>query len=182
MGQVLAPQQLDREGKTAFQKGDWTAALRAFQAAEQAYLAAGKPLMAAEMVNNCSVAHLKLGDAQAALDVLEGIADQYAAAGDLRRQGMTLGNQGAALEALGRLEEALVVYEESAELLKKTGEFDLRSHVQQSISMIQFRMGKQLQALASMQAGIDAIPKPSPRQRFLKKLLHLPMKMMPGGR
>jgi len=182
MGRVLTPQQLAREGKTAFQKKDWTAALRAFQAAEQAYVAAGDPLMAAEMTNNCSVALLKAGDAQAALDVLNGIADRFATSGDLRRQGMTLGNQGAALEALGRLDEALAVYEESAELLKVAGEFDLRSHVQQSISMIQFRTGKQLQALASMQAGMDAIPKPSPRQRFLRKLLHIPMKMMPGSK
>ena len=181
MEQVLTPQQLDREGKAAYQKKDWIAAQRAFQAAEGAFIAAGDLLMAAEMTNNRSVVLLKAGDAQTALDVLNGIADRYAASGDLRRQGMTLGNQGAALEALGRLDEALAVYEESAELLKKAGEFDLRSHVQQSISMIQFRTGKQLQALASMQAGMDAIPKPSPRQRFLKKLLHIPMKIMPGG-
>ena len=47
-----------------------------------------------------------------------------------------------------------------------------------SLSMLQFRLGKQLQALATMHSGLDGVKKPSPKQRFLKKLLNIPIEMI----
>jgi hypothetical protein len=51
-------------------------------------------------------------------------------------------------------------------------------HVTQSISGLQLRTGKQLQAVATMQAGLEEIEKPTPKQRFLKRLLQVPFKML----
>jgi hypothetical protein len=40
------------------------------------------------------------------------------------------------------------------------------------------RMGRQLQALASMQNGLEGVKKPSPRQKFLQKLVKIPFNMV----
>jgi tetratricopeptide (TPR) repeat protein len=93
---------------------------------------------------------------------------------------MALGNRGAALEALERNEEALIVYQQAADILQQAGEDQLRAQVMQSLSMLQLQMGRQLQALASMQNGIDGVERPSASQKMLEKLLNIPMNVATG--
>ncbi len=178
MSEVTSPQKLVAQGKSAYKNGDYLAAAQAFQSARQAYESAGEALDAAETANNCSVAYLQAGEAEAALKAVEGTEEIFAQAGDLRRQGMAAGNRAAALEALERLEEAAQAYQLSADLLEQAGEDQLRANVMQSLSGLQFRNGRHLEALASMKAGVDGVQKPSPRQRFLKRLLNIPFDML----
>ena len=91
---------------------------------------------------------------------------------------MAWGNQAAALEALGKLEEAEADYKRSAELLMKLGEDDLHARVMQSLSALQMKQGRQMEALGSMQAGVSGIKRPNLRQRLLKRLLKLPNKLL----
>jgi tetratricopeptide (TPR) repeat protein len=178
MSETLSPKELAKKGKNTYERGDYLAAAQAFKAASQGYTSAGNKLTAAEMDNNASVAYLQAGEAESALTAVVGTAEIFAQAGDLRRQGMAIGNYAAALEALERLDEADQAYRESAEILKQAGEDALRANVMQSLSTLQFRTGKQLQALATMKAGLEDIKKPSPRQRFLKRLLNIPFDML----
>jgi tetratricopeptide (TPR) repeat protein len=96
----------------------------------------------------------------------------------LRRQGLALGNLAAALEANGRLEEAVELYQQSADVLKQAGEDQLRANVMQSLSAVQLRTGRQLEALASMSAGLEDIKHPNPKQSILKRLLRIPFRML----
>lgn len=180
MSDAASPNQLAKEGKAAYQRGDYLEAAHAFEAARQGYLALGDRLMAAEMANNCSVAYLQAGDGEAALAAVEGSETIFAEAGDLRRQGMALGNRGAALEALERNEEAIAAYQQAAQILEQAKEDQLRAQVMQSLSMLQFQMGRQLQALATMQNGLEGVQRPSPKQKMLKKLLNIPFNMTTG--
>ena len=173
--EVLSAEQLGREGENAYRRGDFGAAERSFLAAADSYRAAGQELMALEMQNNRSVVLLAAGRASEALQAAENCAEKFAEAGDVKRRALALGNQAAALEALKRLDEALLVYQQSADLLKRIGESELRLYVMQAISKIQFRSGRQLQALASMQAGVEGLKKPTLKQRLLKRLLRLPL-------
>jgi tetratricopeptide (TPR) repeat protein len=178
MNEAITPKKLANEGKDAYRKGDFLAAAQSYEAAALSYTASDDDLAAAEMLNNSCVAYLQAGNAQAAMRVVDETAATFARARDLGRQGMALGNLGAALEALNRPDEALDVYWQSSELLKQAGEFELRANVMQSISSLQLRTGKQLQALATMQAGLDGITHPNPKQRILKKLLQVPSKFL----
>ena len=178
MNETLTPQQIAKEAQSAYKMGDFAGAAQSFEAARQSYLAASDPLMAAEMANNVSVALLQAGDPQGALQAVEGTAALFNEAGERKRQALALGNQAAALEALKRLEEAEQAYWQSAEILKALGETDLRLSVMQSISALQLRTGRQLQAVATMQAGVENLEKLTPKQRLLKRLLNIPMKMM----
>lgn len=175
---TYTPQQLAKDGKKAYEHGEYLAAAQAFLAAKEGYMAAAQPLEAAEMANNASVAYLQAGDGQAALDVVEGTDQIFAEAGDLRRQGMAIGNRAAALEALDRDEEAVQAYLAAAQLLEQAGEGQLRANTLQSLSMLQFQMGRQLQALMSMHQGLEGVKRPTPKQMFLKKLLNIPVDMM----
>lgn len=174
MNDVLAPVDLVKTAQRAYESGDYPAAARSFLAAAQGYQARGEALTAAEMQNNASVAWLQHGDGAAALKAVEGTPQIFAAAGDLRRQGMALGNLAAALEGTRQLEEAAEVYQQAADVLKQAGEGELRAHTLKALSVLQLRSGKQLLALATMQAGVDGIEKPSLREKALKKLLKLP--------
>ncbi len=181
MSEALSPKQLISEAQSAYRRGDYAAAAQSFEAVRQSYLLAGKEILAAEMANNVSVALLQNGNPEEALQAVTGTAAVFAAAGDQKRQAMAIGNQAAALEALNQLDEAEQLYWQSAEILKNINETDLRLSALQSISALQLRTGRQMQALATMQAGIAGIEKPSLKQRMLKNLLNLPMKMMSAG-
>jgi tetratricopeptide (TPR) repeat protein len=178
MSETLDGKLLLAEGQKAFQTGKFTDAALAFVQAERAFRVGGLNVEAAEAANNASVAQLKAGDPAAALQSAEGTDTAFAAAGDIRKQGMAVANQAAALEGLGRLDEALERYTRAGELLKQCGEKELRAMVLKNISTLQLRTGKQLQALASMDAALDNQPKLSLRERLLHKLLRVPLDML----
>jgi len=178
MSEAQSPEELAKKGKSEFKKGDHLAAAHTFEAASQGYRVSGKLLDSAELANNASVAYLQAGEAPEALRIVEGTPEVFEQSGDLRRQGMALGNYASALEALDRLDEASESYRHSAEILEQAGEDQLRANVMHSLSTLQLRSGRQLQALASMHSGIDGVKKPSPRQRMLKRLLNIPFDML----
>jgi tetratricopeptide (TPR) repeat protein len=178
INEVLNPQQITKEAQSAYKAGDYVAAAQSFEAARQGYLSANDLVMAAEMANNVSVALLQAGDAQSALHAVEGTDIVFNEAGERKRQAMALGNRAAALEALKRSEEAEQAYWQSAQILKELGEEDLRLSVMQSISALQLRTGKQFQAVATMHSGMENLEKPTPKQRFLKRLLNIPMNLL----
>jgi len=180
MNEILSPKQIEKEAAAAYQSGDYASAAHSFEAARLAYQSANDPVKAAEMANNCSVAFLQNGDKEAALNAVEGTEAIFTEAGDQKRLAMAYGNRAAALEALNRLEEAEHTYWKSAQILKEIGEEDLRLSVMQSISALQLRTGRQMQAVATMHAGVENIEKPTLKQRFLKRLLGVPMQMMTG--
>ncbi|MFM8321471.1 MAG: hypothetical protein ACKOC5_11200 [Chloroflexota bacterium] len=173
-----APQQLGKDGQAAYQRGDYRGAARLFEASCAAYREAGDALNAAEMANNACVAHLQSEDPGAALQVVEGSAEVFAAAGDLRRQGMALGNRASALEHLERNEEAVQAYLLASQVLEQAGEDQLRAQVMQSLSMLQLEMGRQLQALVSMHQGVEGVQRPNAKQRLVKQLLKIPLDML----
>jgi len=178
MNEEISINQLVAEAKSAYQQGEYLTAARSFEAAAAGYIASNDQLAAAEMRNNSSVAFLQAGEAHAALEVVQETAQVFAAAGDLRRQGMSLGNLGAALEAVDRLPEAMDAYQQSAELLEQAGEQDLRAYVMKSISALQLRKGKPIEALSTMQSGLEGIEHPKPQERLLKRLLKAPFKFL----
>jgi tetratricopeptide (TPR) repeat protein len=178
MAETLSPQKLSKEGTSAYKRGDYLMAAQSFEAAVQAYIASDDKLNAAEMANNCSVAYLQAGEAEAALKAVQDTPEIFAEAGDVKRQGMAEGNKASALEALERLDEATDAYLRSAELLQQAGEDQLRANALSSLSALQFKKGRQLQALASMQSGLNGVKKPTAKQKFIKKLLDIPFQMI----
>lgn len=169
------------QAEKAFRAGNFSEAADLYKQAAEVNMAHEDAPQAAENMNNRSVALLQAGDAAGALQAAQGTEQVFAQAGDLRRQGLALGNQAAALDALGRLDEALERYRQSSDLLKQVGDKESRAVVLKSISVLQIRTGKHLEAVATMDAALDNQPKPSFKERLLKKLLDIPFKIMGRG-
>jgi len=166
-------QQLSRDGKSAFEAGNYESAAGMFQRAAEGHLALKDEVSAAEMKNNLSVALLKLGRSREALEAAAGTEQIFAGAHDRKRQAMAIGNQAAALEALQRFDDALAAYERSAGLFAEAGEGDLRSMVLKSAAAIKLRRGKVAESAFKMIGSLEAKDKPSVFDRILKFLLRL---------
>lgn len=165
----------------AYHAEDYTTAAQLFTHASENSALQGDALQTAEMQNNLSVALLKAGHPKAALDAALGSDAVFSEAGDTKRQAIALANIAAALEDLNRLVEALDHYQQSSILFHQLGEDDMRSYILKRISTIQIRKGKQLEALASMNASLESKAKLSLTDRILRSLMKTIRRMTGGG-
>ena len=171
MAEVLTAQDLVKEAKKYYGRNNYLQAADLYRKAAETYRAKSNEFDAAEQMNNCSVAFLKAGNAQSALDAASSTDLVFEKDGDKKRQAMALANQAAALEELHRDDEALARYQKSAALLKASDERDMRSYVMKKISALQIRTGKKLEATASMYGALQDKEKPSGKEKTLKGLL-----------
>jgi tetratricopeptide (TPR) repeat protein len=168
---TLDPAQLSEQGKKAFENKKFDEAADLFSQAANGFTLSRSGLMAAEMMNNMSVALLQAGKPHEALMAAQGTEQVFAEAKDIKRQGMALGNQAAALEGLNRFDEAIAAYERSAEVFAQAGEGDLRSMVMKSAAAIKLKTGKITESAFKMMGSLDVKDNPSIFERILKFLL-----------
>jgi tetratricopeptide (TPR) repeat protein len=131
----------------------------------------------AEMKNNASVAYLMAGDPQKSYDSSKDTHKIFEVTKDWKNFGLALGNQASALENLGKKDLALEYYQIAAEKLDLVGEKESRAFVLKRISALQIQKGDQLDALSSMTAALHNLPELSRREKLLKKLTDLVMKI-----
>jgi len=162
----------------AYRHGDWAEAAQAFSSARLAYLELGRPVQAAEAANNLSVTRLQAGQAEQALEAVAGTARVFLDANETGLAAQAEGNLGAALEACGRLEEAEQAFSRSIELFTLTGDAESRALSLQALSRVQLRQGRPMQALGSMQAGLESGGRLSPTRRLLRRLLRIPGRIL----
>lgn len=179
MSETFSPKTLTDEAQVAYQRGDYAAAARAYQAVAQSYTTLADHPAAAEMQNNASVAWLKANNAKAAFAAAEGTPAIFAEIGDARREGMAWGNLAAALEALHRVPEAIQAYENAVQQLEKCGEREYRAYVFKALSALKLQSGKQIEAMALMGAGLSEIPNLSGSQKLLRRLLAIWRRLLP---
>lgn len=170
--------EISKKGKAAFEAGKFQQADSLFFEAQESYERAGNKLMAAEMKNNRCVALLQMDKAEEALQIVADTDQLFEEAEDRRRQAIALSNQATALEALARYPEAIEKYQQASDILKGLDEKEMRAYVLKSLSALQLKTGEQLQSLATMQAALESKKKLSLREKFLKRLLKVPFKMM----
>lgn len=173
MNQTLSPEQLNEEGKAAYEREEYLEAAEAFEAASKGFVTSGDILAAAEADNNRSVTLLQAGEAESALEAVGNTPEIFAEANDTRRHAMALGNKAAALAALNRREDAEKIYWKSARLLEEVGDTELRASVMNAISRLQMRSGRLMEAMTSMQSGLEKTDNLNIIQRILKKLLQI---------
>jgi tetratricopeptide (TPR) repeat protein len=178
MAEILDQDQLEKDAKVAYQGEKYVKAAALFNAARESRRSRGDSLKAAELANNVSVSFLLAGEAEQAFRILEGVDDIFDTAGNTRGLAFTLGNRAAALETLGKKEEALNTYQKSADQFKQIGDQENYAATMQSLSALQLRSGRSLEALTTMQAGINLVERPNFKQRLLKRLLDIPFRLL----
>ena len=161
----------------AFTKKQYLDAANLFESIS-AHLFEAKDLHnSAEMRNNASVAFLLGGNAQKAFDLAKDTHLVFERFNDWKNYGMALGNQASAAEGLGEKTLALDLYQQASEILKKAGEEESRAYVLKKISSLQIQQGKKLEALGNMTTALNNLPNLSKREKFLKNLTDIVMKI-----
>ncbi len=176
------PDTLKDQGLNLFRQDKLTEAAEKFREAARLYEAAGQPVDAAEMLNNVAVVRLAEKDWEAALEAVHGTPALFAQHGERLRQAQALSNQAAAHDGAGRLDEAAALYEQAIDLYKELGDNENRAACWKALSSLQIRQDNKLQALASMQAGLNLSTDLSPKEKTLKGLLDQAFKLMNGRR
>lgn len=175
---LLNPENQASLAKKYYQRGNYEQAIEEFSLAKSGYETQGKSIKFAEMANNQCVALLQIGNAQAALESLEGTENIFEESNEGLLKAMSIGNMAACLEALNQINEAETEYKRCASLLKELGEGQLYAETMKSLSALQLKSGKNMEALVNMQTGSQEIKGPNLRQRMLKKLLELPSSLL----
>jgi tetratricopeptide (TPR) repeat protein len=175
---MTTAQQLKESGMEHFRAERLDEAAGAFAAAAELFSAQGQPAQAAEMHNNLAVVRLGQQDWDGALTAAQGTPDVFRAAGDRLREAQAISNLAAANEGLGRLDEAAALFEQAIDIYRELGERENQAACWKALSGLQVKKNDRLQALASMQAGLNLTPKPSPREKMLKGLINRAFKMM----
>ncbi len=173
-----SPNELERLALKAFREGRYDEAIQTFTAARQAFLAESNDAKAAEMANNLSVVLLKAERPQEALEAATGTPDIFFQSGDQTLAAQAFGNLGSALEACGDLAGAERAYRQAADIFESLGDTEHHRYTMQSLSHLQLRLGRPLEALTSMQHGLDAQSRPGVRDRLLRWLLKLPNRFL----
>jgi tetratricopeptide (TPR) repeat protein len=169
----MEPAKLSEEGKRAFEKKQFDAAADLFRQAADGFRRGRAGLLAAEEMNNLSVALLQAGKPQEALDAALETDQLFAGANDPKKQAMALANQAAALEALHRYDEAIALYERSADLFAGVGEGDMRAMVMKSGAALKLKTGKVTDSAFKMMGALEAKQKPTFFERILRFFLRI---------
>ena len=171
MNDTKSPAVLAEEGKRYYQQGDFTKAAERFTSAAQGYAAQNDVLMTAEAKNNLCVVLLQVRRLNEALEAVTGTDAVFSEAGDHRRQGMALANRATVVNALGRWKDAIPLYGQAGEALEKAGEDEMRADTMKSLAQMYMNHGRFTDAVIAMQEGLRGVKNPTPRQKFLKKIL-----------
>jgi tetratricopeptide (TPR) repeat protein len=166
---------LEKKGQQAYRNGSLDEAAQAYQDARSAYKTEDNPGKAAEMANNLCVVLLQKKQPEQALEIVSGTEKVFLEMGDQKRAAFAYGNSGAALEACDRPREAETAYRKAMAIFSELGEDDALSQTAQSLSQLLLKQGRSLEALSSMQAGIEGKKKKlSLKDKILQKLLRIP--------
>jgi tetratricopeptide (TPR) repeat protein len=176
------PNSLKEQGLQLFHQDKLAEAAEKFQAAADLYQAEGQAVSAAEARNNVCVVRLAEKDWDAALAAVKGTPELFQQHGQPLRQAQALSNLAAAHDGAGHLDEAAALYEQAIDLYKELGDTENRAACWKALSNLQIKQDNKLQALASMQAGLNLSTDLSPKEKTLKGLLDQAFKLMNGRR
>jgi tetratricopeptide (TPR) repeat protein len=160
-----------------FKQKKYVEAANLFEIIAAAYQELNKVCESTEMKNNASVAYLMAGDPQKSYDLSKDTHMFFEEIKDWKNFGLALGNQASALENLGKKDQALAYYQIAADKLKLAGEKESRAYVLKRISAFQIQKGDPLDALGSMTTALHNLPELSRREKILKKLTDLVIKI-----
>ncbi|HEY46621.1 MAG TPA: tetratricopeptide repeat protein [Anaerolineae bacterium] len=176
--EISSPNELERLALNAFRENRLDEAIQAFTTARQAFLAEGNEVKAAEMASSLSVVLLKTKRPEEALEAATGAPEIFIQSGEETLAAQALGNLGSALEACGDLKGAEEAYRQAAELFENLGDTEHHRYTMQSLSHLQLRLGRPLEALGTMQHSLDSQSRPGVRDRLLRCLLKLPNRFL----
>jgi tetratricopeptide (TPR) repeat protein len=170
--------EIEKLALESYRSGRFEESIERFKELRQQYLNEQNPSKAAEIANNLCVVMLAAKQPQMALEAVGDTPQYFISQGDEIHAAQAYGNLASALEACGQISAAKDAYHQAMDLFEKLGDSDNYSSTLQALSHLQLRQGKPLDALSTMQGGLESMPKPRIRDRVLRKLLKWPFRLL----
>jgi len=127
------------------------------------------------------VVHLAQEDWPAALAAVSGTPETFHDLGDRLREAQATANLAASHEGAGHVPEAMELFEKAIDLFGELDEKENRAACFKKLAGLQLKHGQQMQAMASMQSGLDLSPKLSAREKALQAGLNQALKLIKRG-
>ena len=163
---------------THFQRKEYADALKLFEQAHEAYLAEDDREMAAEMQKDLGVVYRAQKNYPLALQMIKIALIEFREINDVIHTAQTLGNLGSLYLEIGELSHAADSLNESLALFDPQKDKVMRSEVLRVLGEVLLKQGKYMEGLMNYEAGLRDVENPTPQQRWLRKLLATPLKMM----
>ncbi len=173
-----SPEELERLALESYRSGRYEESIEHFSLAREQYLNTGDTRKAAEIANDLCVVMLAAKQPQAALEMVLDTPEYFASQGDETRTAQAYGNLASALEACGQTSGAEDAYHQAIDGFEKLGDSEHYAATLQALSRLQLRRGKPLDALSTMQNGLETMPKARARDRLLRQLLKWPFRLL----
>jgi tetratricopeptide (TPR) repeat protein len=171
-----SPDAVAERALQAFRQGRFAEAAEGFGV--RARYPRGDPLAEAEAANNLSVALLQAGRPDEALRAVEGSPKTFDRLGDSARAAQALGNLASALEACGDLVAAEGAYTQALQRFTELDAREAQATLLSSLSQLQLKRGRPIDALSTMQAGLERKPRRGIRDRWVQRLLAWPSRLL----
>jgi tetratricopeptide (TPR) repeat protein len=174
----VSPSKVASQAKKAFKEKRYSDALGGFYAAREGYLLDQDELRAAEMSNNLCVVMLQIDRPNEALKIVEDTPALFLEKGDEAHAAMAYGNLASALEACGNIDGAVSALQEAIDGFRRIDDQENLLYSAKALSELQLRQGKALEAVATMQTGLENQKGLGLRRRLLRRLLDIPSRLI----
>jgi tetratricopeptide (TPR) repeat protein len=172
---------LKEEGLRLFEEGLYEEAAERFGQAQELFAAEGDGVEAAEMLNNLGVVYRLTQQWDQAQMALEEAKAAFARLGDRNREAQVLGNLGALLAGQGDRLRAQEYLRRAAEVFEELEDMQRQGEALVSLGEQMWKAGDRQGGLATYQAGLLLLEKPSAQQRLARGLLKRLNRLL-GGR
>ena len=181
MGKTASAQELKEEGLRLFQEGLYEEAAARFGQAQEMFAAEGNEVDVAEMVNNLGVIHRLQGEWDDAIASLDEAREAFVCLGDRDREAQTLGNLGGLYASKGEREKAKECLRQAADIFVELSDAQRYGETLLALGVQMWKTGDRSTGLATYEAGLQTLRKPTAGQRALRGLLSLRTRLLKGS-
>lgn len=178
MTSTTSAQELKEEGLRLFQEGLYEEATIKFEQAQEMFAAEGNETEAAEMMNNLGVVYRLHGKWDEAIAALDEAKAAFARLGERNREAQALGNLGGLYASKSEREKAQEYLHQAADLFAELGDAQHQGETLLALGVQMWKAGDRSGGLATYEAGLHALQKPTASQKTLRSLLGLRTRLL----
>jgi len=181
MENMASARELKDEGLRLFQEGLYDEAAARFGQAQAMFTADGNEVEAAEMVNNLGMIHRVRGKWDEAIAAFEEARAAFVCLGDRNREAQVLGNLGGLYATKRERDKARECLRQAADIFAELGDVQHEAQTLQALGVQAWKTGDRSSGLASYEAGLHLLQKPTIGQKVLRGLLGLRTRLLGSG-
>jgi tetratricopeptide (TPR) repeat protein len=173
MAGTKTAQEVKEEGMRLFHEGLYDEATAKFEQAREMFAASGDEIEKAETVNNLGVVYRKQDKWDEAIAALEEARATFVKLGDHNREAQTLGNLGGLYADKNERDTAKECLRQAADAFAELGDKEHQGETLLALGVQLWKTGDRSGGLATYEAGLQVLPKPTVRQKTVRNLLRM---------